>query len=122
MVLLVPPRILRRVIRQCCGLTGWGVNVPHRKSFVVERQTLLEIVDQEELRLQPGDSLPETVILLPQPDAEELDETPPGILLVRWWRLLFHARVHVALEKRGRQGALTVSTLRCRMRAQRDGS
>ena len=49
MVLLVPPRILRRVIRQCCGLTGWGVNVPHRKSFVVERKTLLEIVDREEL-------------------------------------------------------------------------
>ena len=75
--LLVPTRILRRVIRQHSGLPGWGVKLPHRKSFVIKRKPLLEIVEKEELGLQSSDALPETVILLPAPAPEELDERPP---------------------------------------------
>lgn len=104
--LLVPTRILRRVIRQHSGLPGWGVKLPHRKSFVIKRKPLLEIVEKEELGLQSSDALPETVILLPAPAPEELDEAPAGQLLVLWWRLLFHARVHVALDERIARGEL----------------
>src|SRR5579875_316176 len=39
--LLVPPRILRRVIKRDRGLAGPGLQVPHRKSYVVARDRLL---------------------------------------------------------------------------------
>ena len=35
--LLVPPRLLRRVIKQERGIPGMGLQVPHRKTYVVRR-------------------------------------------------------------------------------------
>ena len=48
---LILPRILRRVIKQDCRLTGFGLKVPHRKSYVIGREALLEAVDKDELGL-----------------------------------------------------------------------
>ena len=44
-VLLVPPRILRRVIKQDRQVPGPGLRVPHRKTYVVGRQPLLKIAE-----------------------------------------------------------------------------
>ena len=97
--LLILPRLLRRVIRQHRELSaGLGLSVPHRKSYVIARQPLLEIVDVAELGCGSQDALPEQVILLERPSQEDLAETPGDETLVRFWRLLFHARVHAALE------------------------
>ena len=49
--IMVLPRILRRVIKQHRDLGGFAYKVPHRKSYVIDRQTLLEIADHWELGL-----------------------------------------------------------------------
>src|SRR5438046_3645857 len=66
--LLVPARILRRVIKKDGGLTGPGLQVPHRKSYVIGREALLAIADRADLGVKPDRELPETVLLFPEPD------------------------------------------------------
>ena len=99
--LLVPPRILRRVIKRDCGLTGPGLQVPHRKSYVIDRERLLLFADPDELGMEAGRDLPPTLLLFPRPDAQRLAARDRGATLLKYWRLLFHARVHVALQARG---------------------
>jgi hypothetical protein len=113
--LLVPPRILRRVIKRDRGLTGPGLQVPHRKSYVIDRDALLQIATPGELALEASRELPETVLLLPRPEEVQLSRLGRGAALVRYWRLLFHARIHVALTERLRVGHLTEAGVRERM-------
>jgi hypothetical protein len=113
--LLVLPRILRRVIKQDCGLTGFAFRVPHRKSYVIDRQSLLNIVAPEEIGIDPGEILPHKIILLAQGDPRKLPETTAGRELVRCWRLLFHARIHLAIQDRVADKSLNPSALRDRI-------
>ena len=53
-VLLVAPRILRRVIKLDRELPGIGLQVPHRKSYVLERVRLFRFVAPYELDVEPG--------------------------------------------------------------------
>src|SRR5437764_12107992 len=85
-VLLVPPRILRRVIKRDRELTGPGLQVPHRKGYVIGRDALLRIADPGELGLAPDRALPDTLILLQQPDPARL-AAGPGAALLKYWRL-----------------------------------
>ncbi|MGA2059370.1 MAG: hypothetical protein ABSG67_02730 [Thermoguttaceae bacterium] len=111
---LILPRILRRVIKQDCGLTGFAFRVPHRKSYVIDRQSLLNIVEPDEIGLG-GLVLPDKLILIAQPDQRKLLETSPDQALVRCWRLLFHARVHLAVQERIAEKSLNPSALRERI-------
>lgn len=95
---LVPPRLLRRVIRTHASLRGFGFRVPHGKTYIISSKELLEIADRDELGL-PNERLPETVILLERPAAEDLEDKPRGELLLQYWELLFHACVHCQLER-----------------------
>jgi hypothetical protein len=96
---IVAPRILRRVIKQNTGSLGIGLRVPHRKTYVIGREELLEIVDRTDLDLPLDAELPDTVILIARPSAEALAELRPDEALHKFWRQLFHARIHVALEQ-----------------------
>src|SRR5262245_46967598 len=97
-VRFVAPRVLRRVIKRDRNLTGALVQVPHRKSFVVDGQRLLLHVRRSELLPRSAPEVPAQVVLLPFPQPRQLlDRGAPGCLL-HWWRLHFHARVHAALE------------------------
>jgi hypothetical protein len=113
--LLVPPRILRRVIKQDRGLTGVGLQVPHRKSYAIDRDALLRIAARDELGLAADGELPEAVLLFPLPEEHQLRRLGRGAALVEYWRLLFHARVHVALAERLGGGRLTEAGVRERM-------
>lgn len=113
--LLVLPRILRRVIKEDRHLTGWGLKVPHRKSYLIHRDRLLEIVEPEELELDIEFVLPEKVILLTRPDPERLANMPAGDALIRYWRLLLHARVHEALDQAVAEGRLSDAVVRQRI-------
>jgi hypothetical protein len=97
--LLVPPRILRRVIKKHGGLTGVGLQVPHRKSYVIRRESLLQIADSDDLGVEHGRALPDTLLLFPAPDPGKFRALPPGAALLEYWRLLFHARVHLAVRR-----------------------
>jgi hypothetical protein len=113
--LLVPPRILRRVIKHDRGLTGLGLQVPHRKSYVIAREALLAIADRHELGLPPDLSLPPVLLLFPTPEPQKLARRSADETLLRYWRLLFHARIHVALNQRVADGKLTTSEVRARV-------
>jgi len=112
---LAPKRLLRRVIKQDRKLTMIGLRVPHRKSYVIGRDALLKLVDRDELELAPERELPETVLLLARPDAEELAALPRSEILVRMWRLLFHARMHQAIARRFAEHRLTRAVVHARI-------
>lgn len=113
-VRLLPARLLRRVIRHRHQLPRLRIRVPHDACCVIGRQTLLEIVDETELG-QTGATLPDPVILLRQPEVEEL-QAPPAILLTRYWRLLFHCRIHELLDEELAAGKIAATDLRQRLR------
>src|SRR5262249_6134880 len=109
--LLVPPRILRRVIKTHRGLGGFGLAVPHRKSYILDRDSLLKMASRAELGLAEGATLPPTDLLFPRPE----NPRPPEIQLVRYWRLLFHLEVHRAFDRLRGEGRLQGADLHARL-------
>src|SRR5262249_53276007 len=97
--LLVPPRILRRVIKQHSHPAALGLQVPHRKAYAIDRAALLEIATRDELGVAADRDLPATLILLARPDPQRLARQHADQVLLKFWRLLFHVRVHRALEQ-----------------------
>ena len=97
--LLVPARIVRRVLRHDRGLNETGLRVPHRKTYFLAKSSLEQIVTPAELGLKSFDELPERVILLARPEPEQLSSTTRPRALLKYWRLLFHARVHIELDR-----------------------
>jgi len=118
--LLVPGRVLRRVIKHDRHLGGMGFLVPHRKSCVIDRQTLLQIVDRDELGVAAEEELLAHVILLVQPEPDGLARLPVQQILVKYWQLLFHARLDLAMQQKLAGGTLNAQTVR--QRIQRLGS
>src|SRR3954470_6214357 len=96
--ILVSPRVLDRVIRQEHHLGNLLWRVPHRDCYVVDRHVLFRHVEQDELSLEPERLLPSTVILLAEPGSEELAASDSRPLFLKYWRRLFHARLHLALQ------------------------
>src|SRR5262249_44298839 len=124
---LVSPRVLERVVQEVCNLRGFVWVVPHRKSYVVDRHVLFRHVEQDDLMLQSHQLLPPTVILLARPGAEDMNgevfdhrsenDAVTGQLLLKYWRRLFHANVHLVLEDRWREGLLPDAVIRERIEA-----
>ena len=111
-VVLVPSRILRRVIKRHLRIPGVGLDVPHASSYVVARDALLAIATEEELG-STRERLSDSVILLLHPEEESRKDR--GGTLVRLWRAAFHACVHQALEERIASGALSPAVIRSRV-------
>ena len=88
--LVVPPRIIRRVIRHHRKLSLFGARVPHGECYTIAREPLLEILDRADLGLDADELVPDVVILIARPDPA--DEARLA------WRRLFHARLHLAFE------------------------
>src|SRR5947209_5759393 len=101
---LVAPSVLERLIREQNQLSTLFGPVPHRKSYVVACTTLYRYVDQDELDLEPDRLLPSTVILLARPSPNTLNTTERETLLLLYWRRLFHAAIHRALQQQVKEG------------------
>ena len=112
---LVSPRVLRRILQEEYKVPYLLVQAPHERCYFFDREVLFRHVEQDELEIEPDRLLPPTVILLARPTAERLESATADELLSRYWRLLFHCHVHMALEKRHRQGHLTLDTVRARI-------
>jgi len=113
--ILVAPRILERVIRQEQQLPNLLWRIPHRKCYVVDRHVLFRHVEQDELDLESDRLLPSTVILLTQPTSEELGASDSQPLRLAYWRLLFHARLHLALQTLQEEGTLPAAAIQERI-------
>lgn len=90
--LLVPQRLLRRVIKRDRGIGGIGLQVPHRKTYVISRTALLDIATVHELGLNYGAAGDVQTLLLIAED-DDWQTCAPEAALLDLWRLLFHARV-----------------------------
>jgi hypothetical protein len=110
--ILVPRRILRRVIKDQYRLPRFRLHLPHEMSHITGRQSLLNIVQEAELGPWAGAALPDRLILLPQPEADDIEAVSPASLLTRYWRLLFHSRVHLELDERAARGEVDAGVLR----------
>src|SRR5438270_532643 len=97
---LVSPRVLRRILQEEYKVPYLLVQAPHERCYFFDREVLFRHVEQDELEIEPDRLLPPTVILLARPTAERLESATADELLSRYWRLLFHCHVHMALEKR----------------------
>jgi hypothetical protein len=112
----LPRTVLRRVVRRDARLPGLGLRVPHSVCYTIGREALLRIVDQDEMGPTASPKLPERVILIRRPEPDKLARQPRPLALLFHWRVLFHGRVHLALERRAAEGKLTVEDARRRWR------
>jgi len=103
----VSHRVLKRVITQDLGLTGLGLNIPHRKSWILASDRAQQLIEPDELGLTTYGALPPYVLLLARPEDEEIDRLSVSELCLRYWRLLFHIRVHRALDEALENGRLS---------------
>ncbi|CAN5695932.1 hypothetical protein BH09MYX1_BH09MYX1_11480 [soil metagenome] len=110
-IILVPSRILRRVIKRHLSIPGVGLDVPHAASYVVTKESLLAIATEAEIGTKAA-SLPMSVILLPRPEEESADV---AATLAHLWQHAFHATIHQALEQRIASGALSPAMVRARV-------
>lgn len=109
---LLPARIVRRAIKQRHAIPVLRVSVPHHFGYVLSRSEFLETVDSTEIPPDEAASLPDRVILLAQPDQEELDDTPREVCLTQFWRMLFHQRLHLAVEEQWPDGPVGETAVR----------
>ncbi len=114
-VLLVSPRLLRRVIRLDRRIGTLGFSIPHGKTYLLPQDRLFDCVSRFELELDPSRRLPEVVLLIERPEEEELAHWPAREILHEYWRLLFHIRVHRELERRMTADQLNDDLLLARM-------
>ena len=118
MAFLILPRICAALIKQDRRLTGFaliGRRTGRAMSLAARR-----FWKSSTRRSLVWTSLPrcrKRVILLARPGPREFADTPAATLLIRCWRLLFHARVHVALETSMAAGRLTPAIVRGRIQA-----
>jgi hypothetical protein len=113
--ILLPPRRLRRVIKEDRSISGLGLQVPHQRSYTISRERLLRLMKREELGFAPDQHLPATLLLFTQPELIELENQPRQQVLRYYWRLLFHARIHAALDRHVAEGQLTPQAIAARI-------
>ena len=111
----VPARVVRRVIRSERDISRFGMQVPHRKSYVIGAEDLLQLVEWDELGIDQASEVPSPAILIAQPGDDKLDGFTLDMLLVRYWMLLFHARIDAALSAKVQSGELTPALIRQRI-------
>ena len=111
--LLVDPRLLRRVIVAHRNM-GVGLHVPHTHCYGIRREDLLRVAAAADLGVDPSELGDELVLLGRPPPSGRMRRTG-GELLGRFWRSIFHARVHLELERRAEQGGLEPGAVRQRI-------
>lgn len=113
--ILVPERVLRRVIREDRRLRWLGG--AHPLCHVMQGESLGEIVDYQELGRRADLGWPSMALLIAEPDPDELSSASSAHLLVAAWRRLFHARVACELAKRLSEGEIDATGLDTRIAA-----
>ncbi len=110
-VVLLPGHLLSRVIREVHGLPTQVIQVPHHKSLILDRAILLRHVEPDDLDLGPDRLLPQRVILLARPNLDRRNSLEGQATLLKYWRRLFHASIHLHLERRAAEGLLGATVL-----------
>src|SRR4051794_5463942 len=107
--LLVPARLLRRVIKEHRQVGGLGRPVPRSKGYVIDRDALLRCVAPAELGLASNAELPAFLFLMIRPEPDRFARYRPDDALIKHWRILFHLRIDHAMQQKLANGALTAA-------------
>jgi hypothetical protein len=110
---LVPPRLLRRVIKHHRKIGGIGLLVPHSKGYGIDRDSLLACVAPTRLGLDQSAQVPPFVYLLARPRFAK--DTLQQALL-KYWRIIFHLHIDQAMQAKLANGSLTPAVVRQRVR------
>src|SRR6516162_10126688 len=102
---LVPPWLLRRVIKHHREIGGIGLLVPHRKGYVIDRTALLRFVQPAELGLAANTELPPFAFLMVRPDPDRLARYTLKQALLKHWEILFHLRIDQAVQQKLANGS-----------------
>ncbi|MDQ5908606.1 MAG: hypothetical protein QG599_698 [Pseudomonadota bacterium] len=95
-VFLFHPRVMERLVRLDRGPGLSSLAVPSLSHYLMPRAVFLRGLEDENpdaLSVIEGLSLPELVILLPMPSAQELASSDPECLLRNYWGWRFEAEV-----------------------------
>lgn len=111
----VESRVLRRVLRNELEITSPLIRLPHRKTYVIERDRLLWLVARDELGVEPHSVLPARLILIARPDDHELAGFDRDRLLRYYWQLAFHGRLDFHLQDSTAPSRMPTALLRERI-------
>ncbi|HEY0985324.1 hypothetical protein [Schlesneria sp.] len=114
-IYFVLPRVVRRVLQNELDIASPLQQPPHRKTYVIQRDRLLWLVNRDELGVSDRAALPEQIILIAQPEEDQLEKMTREELLRHYWRLVFHARIDSEMLKNASRGRMTASELRSRI-------
>ncbi len=116
--ILVSSRVLDRGLQYRFSLPTYRIwDIPHRSSLVVDRHKLVSFIEPDDLEVHPDQVLPDRVILLAKPTAELENQVNDETLLSIYWRRLFHACIHLELERQLTSGELNGQRIRERIDA-----
>lgn len=111
-VLVVDPRVLRRVVKAHCKISG--LQVPHAHCYGLAADDLYALASELDLGA-PRSDFASFVILLARPSPRERAGRSDREVLTRLWRTVVHGRIHRELEERFASGELTDGDLRRRI-------
>jgi hypothetical protein len=103
-VVLVPARVLRRIVRGTLQIRGFFRHVPHWDGLTIATESALNFAGRDELNLADDAPLPSHLILLAEPELDPVEVIPRDRLILRYWQALFHARVQLALAETEAEG------------------
>lgn len=112
---LVSRRLLARILHLERRLPSQFGRIPHQDSYIIDRHVLFKHIEQADLNVESDRLLPPTVILLTQPTAEQLHQWGRENTLLYFWQRLFHANVHLALEREIEADRLTPGVIQQRI-------
>ena len=113
-VILLHPRLMRRLIRRIYRLNRTFYGLPHQHSLTIHRDFLRRLLRPSELSVPPAD-LPRTVMILERPSRRALRGRTKRRVLMESWQRLFHLAVHAELESPERRHQFTKSAVRARI-------
>lgn len=114
-VFFVMPRVVRRVLQNELDITSPWQPPPHRKCCVISRDRLLWVVALDELGVDTNTRLPDQLILVAQPEDDELARMTRQELQRYYWQLMFHARIDFSMAERTRPDQMSSAELRHRI-------
>jgi len=111
----VAARVLRRVLRSELEITSPLIRLPHRKTYVIDRDRLLWLVARDELGVEPEAVLPPRMMLISRPEEDRLSRFHREQLFRYYWQLTFHSRLDFHLQDAVASSRMTTAMLRERI-------
>jgi hypothetical protein len=113
--ILIRKRLLRRVLWQHTPGRVHGFGLLRREHYVINKTDLLTIVEADELAPVDAAALPEQVILLGRSNELILGPRPKRKTLQHYWRLLFRARVELAVRENFARDGVSMADIQSRV-------